>query len=56
MTTVGIDIGGQTHVVARCRDGETRADREVLRVTQDRAGFRCARRLARPPAGTRDAS
>ncbi len=39
MTTVGIDIGGQTHVVARCRAGETRADREVLRVTQDRAGF-----------------
>ena len=39
MTTVGIDIGGRTHVVARCRGGETRADREILRVTQDRAGF-----------------
>ena len=39
MTTVGIDIGGQTHVVARCRDGESRADREVLRMTQDRAGL-----------------
>lgn len=39
MTTVGIDIGGRTHVAARCRDGQTRADREILRVSQDRAGF-----------------
>lgn len=39
MTTIGIDIGGRTHVVARCRDGQTRADREILRVSQDRAGF-----------------
>jgi transposase len=39
MVTVGIDIGGRSHAVARCRDGETRADREVLRVSQDRAGF-----------------
>lgn len=39
MTTIGIDIGGRTHVVARCRDGQVRADREVLRVSQDRAGF-----------------
>ena len=39
MTTIGIDIGGRSHAVARCRDGETRADREVLRVSQDRAGF-----------------
>ena len=40
MSTVGIDIGGSTHVVARCRDGESRADHEVLRVAQSRAGFR----------------
>ena len=39
MTTIGIDIGGRTHVVARCRDGRARADREILRVSQDRAGF-----------------
>lgn len=39
MVTVGIDIGGRSHAVARCRDGETRADREVLRVRQSRAGF-----------------
>ena len=39
MTTIGIDIGGRTHVVARCRDGTSRADREILRVNQSRAGF-----------------
>ncbi len=39
MTMIGIDIGGRTHVVARCRDGQARADREILRVSQDRAGF-----------------
>jgi transposase len=39
MTTIGIDIGGRTHVVARCRDGQPRADREILRVSQSRAGF-----------------
>ena len=39
MTTIGIDIGGRTHVVARCRDGQARADREILRVDQNRAGF-----------------
>lgn len=39
MTTIGIDIGGRTHVVARCRDGQAKADREILRVSQDRAGF-----------------
>jgi len=39
MSTVGIDIGGRSHAVARCRTGESRADREVLRVSQDRAGF-----------------
>ncbi len=39
MVTVGIDIGGRTHVVARCRDGQARADRETVRVSQTRAGF-----------------
>ena len=39
MTTIGIDIGGRTHVAARCRDGQARADREILRVSQDRTGF-----------------
>jgi transposase len=39
VVTVGIDIGGRSHVVARCRDGKLRADREVLRVSQSRAGF-----------------
>ena len=39
MITVGIDIGGRQHAVARCRTGQEMADREVLRVTQDRAGF-----------------
>lgn len=39
MTTIGIDIGGRMHVVARCRDGQPRADREILRVSQSRGGF-----------------
>jgi transposase len=39
VTTVGIDIGGRTHAVARCRDGNLKADREILRVGQSRAGF-----------------
>lgn len=39
MTTIGIDIGGRSHAVARCRNGLTKADREVLRVSQSRAGF-----------------
>jgi transposase len=39
MTTIGIDIGGRTHVAARCRDGQARADREILRVSQSRGGF-----------------
>jgi transposase len=39
MVTVGIDIGGRRHAVARCREGEARADREILRIGQDRAGF-----------------
>lgn len=39
VVTVGIDVGGRSHVVARCRDGQARADREILRVSQSRAGF-----------------
>ena len=39
MMTVGIDIGGKQHVVARCREGQDKADRQILRVSQDRAGF-----------------
>ena len=39
MSTVGIDIGGRMHVVARCREGQARADRAILRVGQTRAGF-----------------
>lgn len=39
MLTVGIDIGGRSHAVARCRDGMTKADRSILRVGQSRAGF-----------------
>ena len=39
MTTIGIDIGGRSHAVARCRDGATKAEREILRVSQSRAGF-----------------
>ncbi len=39
MVTVGIDIGGRSHALARCRDGAAKADREILRVSQSRAGF-----------------
>jgi len=39
MMTVGIDIGGKQHAVARCREGQDQAEREVLRISQDRAGF-----------------
>jgi hypothetical protein len=39
VATIGIDIGGRSHALARCRDGEARADREILRVSQSRAGF-----------------
>ncbi len=39
MVTIGIDIGGRSHAVARCRNGTSRADREILRVSQSRAGF-----------------
>jgi transposase len=36
---VGIDSGGRSHAVARCREGLPKADREILRVSQSRAGF-----------------
>jgi transposase len=39
VATIGIDIGGRSHGLTRCRDGEARADREILRVSQSRAGF-----------------
>ncbi|MGH7733546.1 MAG: IS110 family transposase, partial [Gemmatimonadales bacterium] len=39
MVTIGIDIGGRTHAVARCRDGTRRADQAILRVSESRAGF-----------------
>ncbi len=39
MITIGIDIGGKQHVVARCREGQDKAERQVLRMRQDRAGF-----------------
>ena len=39
MLTVGIDIGGKRHALARCREGAPNADREILWVTEDRAGF-----------------
>ena len=39
MATVGIDIGGRSRVVARCRERRLKADRAVLRVAQDREGF-----------------
>lgn len=38
MMTVGIDIGGRRHAVARCREGRSKADRQILWVSQDRAG------------------
>lgn len=39
MTTLGIDIGAYEHAVAVCRDGATEAERRVLRISADRAGF-----------------
>jgi transposase len=51
VTTIGIDIGGRSHAVARCRDGQARADREIVRVAQNRAGFTALDSwLARQPA------
>ena len=31
MMTIGMDIWGKQHVVARCREGKPKPDREVLR-------------------------
>lgn len=39
MAAVGIDVGGKSHAVARCRIGQERADRPILRVSQSRVGF-----------------
>lgn len=39
MATVGIDIGSRRHVAARCRDGQTIADRPLLGFGQNRRGF-----------------
>ncbi len=50
MITIGIDIGGKQHAVARCRNGQGKADREVLRISHDRTGFdRFDAWLARQP-------
>ena len=40
MATIGIDIGGRAHVAARCRDGQLKADRTVLRVEPEPGGLR----------------
>jgi len=45
MATIGIDIGGHTHVAARCREGQAQADRKILRLTQS-GRLRRTRRLA----------
>lgn len=39
MATIGIDIGAYQHAVAVCRDGQTEADRPVLRISALRDGF-----------------
>ena len=39
MATLGIDIGSRQHALALCRDGETEADRPVLRLAARRSGF-----------------
>src|SRR5260370_35460894 len=39
MNSIGIDIGASTHSVAICREGQTEAERQVLRVAQGRQGF-----------------
>jgi len=39
MATIGIDIGAYQHAVAVCRDGQTEAERRVLRIPATRAGF-----------------
>lgn len=39
MATIGIDIGAYEHAVAVCRDGAVEAERRVLKIPADRAGF-----------------
>jgi len=39
MATIGIDIGAYEHAVAVCHDGQTEAERQVLKISADRAGF-----------------
>ena len=39
MNVVGIDIGAARHVAAVCREGKGEAERAVLRISSDRAGF-----------------
>jgi transposase len=39
MNVVGIDIGARRHVAAICRAGQGEAERSVLRLPADRAGF-----------------
>jgi transposase len=39
MATIGIDIGAYQHAIAICRDGTTEAERRVVRIRADRAGF-----------------
>lgn len=39
MPTLGIDIGAYQHAIAICPDGATEAERPVLRISADRAGF-----------------
>jgi transposase len=39
MSTIGIDIGAYGHAIAVCRDGATEAERQVCRISADRAGF-----------------
>lgn len=39
MNVVGIDVGAARHVAAVCREGKDEAERTVLRITSNRAGF-----------------
>lgn len=39
MATIGIDIGAYQHAVAVCRDGQTEAERGVLRIRARRTGL-----------------
>lgn len=39
MATLGIDVGAHQHAIAICRDGQTEAERHVVRIRANRAGF-----------------